>query len=140
MAMTHTHEIAKVTIPMNSYGIRSGLRSAALALLLVLPLASEAADQKTFATPEAAVDALAVALKANDEAALLAIFGDQHRNLVDTGDRARDTAARAEVAAQLAAFRALDERGNDRRILLIGTNAWPLPIPLLRVGSAWRFA
>jgi len=109
-------------------------------LLLALPFAVTAQDQKTFATPEAAVDALAVALKANDEAALLAIFGSKHRNLVDTGDRARDTAARAEVAAQLAAFRALDERGSDRRVLLIGTNAWPLPIPLVRAGSAWRFA
>jgi hypothetical protein len=125
---------------MNSFGIKAGLWRLALALLVALPLASAAADQKTFATPEAAVDALLVALKANDTAALLAIFGDQHKNLVDTGDHARDSAVRAEIAAQLAAFHALDERGNDRRVLLIGTRAWPLPIPLARAGSAWRFA
>jgi len=80
------------------------------------------------------------ALTANDEAALLAIFGDKHRNLVDTGDRARDTAVRAEAAAQLATFRVLEEHGDDRRVLLLGAQAWPLPIPLVRVGAAWRFA
>jgi hypothetical protein len=138
--MIHTRAIDKVTTPMNPYGITAGLRWLALALLLAVPLASPAADQKTFATPEAAVDALTAALKANDEAALLAIFGDKHRNLVDTGDKAHDTAVRAEAAAQLSAFHALDERGSDRRILLMGTNAWPLPIPLVREGNAWRFA
>jgi hypothetical protein len=105
-----------------------------------LPLAVAAADQQTFATPEAAVDALVTALKANDERALLAIFGDKHRNLVVTGEPARDSVARAAAAAQLATFRALDDRGNDRRVLLMGVEAWPLPIPLVRQGGAWRFA
>ena len=43
-----------------------GLRCFALALVLALPLAALAVDQKTFATPDAAVDALLAALKAND--------------------------------------------------------------------------
>ncbi len=30
--------------------------------------------------------------------------------------------------------------GNDRRVLLIGEQAWPLPIPLVREQGAWRFA
>jgi len=144
MAMNNLHATDKVTTRMNSFGMKALLRRLtlllALPLLLASPLASVAAEQKTFATPEAAVDALLAALKANDEAALLAIFGDQHRNLVNTGDPAHDAAVRAEAAAQLAAFRALDERGNDRRVLLMGAQAWPLPIPLVRVGSAWRFA
>ena len=138
--MTQMHATDKVTTPMNPIGIKAGFRRLALALVLALPLAAAAADQKTFATPEAAVDALVGALKANDEAELLAIFGDKHRNLVDTGDRAHDAAVRAQAAANLAAFRVLDERGNDRRVLLMGAQAWPLPIPLVRVGSAWRFA
>jgi hypothetical protein len=140
MAMTDMHAIAEVTTSMNSNGIRSGLRRAALTILLALPLVCAAQEQRTYATPEAAVDALAAALKANDEAALIAIFGDKHKNLVGTGDRAHDAATRAEAAKQLAAYRVLDERGSDRRVLLIGVNAWPLPIPLVRVGSAWRFA
>jgi hypothetical protein len=138
--MTYMHATDKVTTPMNPIGIKAGLRRLALALLLALPLASAAADQKTFATPEAAVDALITALKANDEGELLAIFGDKHRNLVDTGDRAHDAAVRAEAVARYSRFHTLDERGNDRRVLLIGAQAWPMPIPLVRTGTAWRFA
>jgi hypothetical protein len=132
--------IEEMAIPMNPSKIKTGLRRLALVFFLALPLVSVAADQKTFPTPEAAVDALVGALKANDEAQLLAIFGDKHRNLVDTGDKAHDAAVRAEAVAKLAEFRALDERGNDRRVLLMGANAWPLPIPLVRAGGAWRFA
>src|SRR6185436_93564 len=116
----------------------------AIALLLAVPLTSpltlQAADPQSFATPEAAVNALIAALKANDEAALVAIFGDKHKELVVSGDRALDAARRAEVAAALSTFRALDERGNDRRVLLMGAQAWPLPIPLVRTASGWRFA
>jgi Protein of unknown function (DUF2950) len=139
MAVT-PNAIEKMATPMNPSGIKAGLRQLALAFLLGLPLASVAADQKTFPTPEAAVEALVGALKANDEAALLAIFGDKHRNVVATGDRAADAAARTEALARYAAFHLLDERGSDRRVLLMGAQAWPMPIPLVRVGGAWRFA
>jgi hypothetical protein len=116
------------------------LRRFALALLLALPLAASAADQKTFATPEAAVDALIAALKADDDAALVALVGEKHRNLIGTGDRAHDAQVRADAVAQLNAYRFLSERGPDRRVLLMGTQAWPLPIPLVRQAGVWRFA
>ena len=112
----------------------------ALAMLLVLPLAPAGAAQQTFVTPEAAVDALAAALKADDEAALVAMFGEEHKKLVVSGDRAQDAVNHAKAAEQIATFRVLQERGADRRVLLIGAEAWPMPIPLVRQGSAWRFA
>jgi hypothetical protein len=138
-ATNSMHTIDKVTAHMNPFEIKTALRRLALLLLLALPLAVTA-DQQTFATPEAAVDALVVALQANDEATLVAIFGDGHKNLVVTGDPAHDAAVRAEAATALTTFRVLDERGNDRRVLLMGAEAWPVPIPLVRQGSAWRFA
>jgi hypothetical protein len=124
---------------MNSTEIKAGLRRLALVLLLALPLASAAAQQ-TYATPEAAVDALGAALQAKDEAALLALFGDRHRSLVISGDQAHDAAMRANLAARLATFRMLEMAGDDRRLLLVGAEAWPFPIPLVRQDGAWRFA
>jgi len=115
-------------------------RRAAVLLLLALPLATFAAEQKTFATPDAAVDAFMAALKANDDAALIAIFGAEHKGLVVTPDDAADAATRAKFLAALQAFRVLDDRGPDRRVLLIGDQAWPFPIPLARDKGAWRFA
>ncbi len=129
-----------VTIHMNPIDVMTRLRRFALALLLALPLAASAADQKTFATPEAAVDALIAALKADDDAALVALVGEKHRNLIGTGDRAHDAQVRADAVAQLNAYRFLSERGPDRRVLLMGTQAWPLPIPLVRQAGVWRFA
>jgi hypothetical protein len=130
----------KAMTPMTSFGIKAGLSRLALGFLLALPLAATAADQRTFATPEAAVDALQAALKANDEAALTAIFGDKHKDLIGSGDAAQDAAVRAKAAEALTTFRALDARGENRRVLLMGERAWPLPIPLVKTASAWRFA
>ena len=115
-------------------------RRAAVLLLLAIPLATFAAEQKTFATPEAAVDAYMAALKANDDAALIAIFGAEHRDLIITPDTAANSATRAKFLAALQAFRVLDVRGPDRRVLLIGDQAWPFPIPLVKDRGAWRFA
>ena len=115
-------------------------RRAAVLLLLAIPLATFAAEQKTFATPEAAVDAYMAALKANDDAALIAIFGAEHRDLIITPDTAANSATRAKFLAALQAFRVLDVRGPDRRVLLIGDQAWPFPVPLVKDKGAWRFA
>jgi hypothetical protein len=109
-------------------------------LFIALPIAASAAEQKTFASPDEAVDALLAALKADDDAALVAIFGDKHKSLVVTPDRAANSAGRAKAAAALQTYRLLEEKGNDRRILLIGDQAWPFPIPLLKTGERWHFA
>jgi len=111
-----------------------------LLLMLALPLVAAAVEPRVFPTPEAAVDALTTALKANDDAALMELFGDKHRDVVTSGDRATDTQERTRAAAELASFRALDEKGADRRIVLMGAQAWPFPIPLVRKEGAWRFA
>jgi len=115
-------------------------RRATAMLLLAFPLSTFAAEQTTFATPDAAVDAFMAALKANDDAMLVAIFGAEHKRLVVTPDDAADTATRAKFLAALQTFRVLDDRGADRRVLLIGDQAWPFPIPLVKDKGAWRFA
>src|SRR4030095_9931786 len=96
--------------------------------------------QQTFATPEAAVDALIAALKADDDAALIAIFGEDHKDLVVSPDRAATSATRAKILAAIQAFHVLDDPSKDRRILVIGDQAWPMPIPIMRTGDRWRYA
>jgi hypothetical protein len=105
-----------------------------------MPVVAAGAEQKTFATPDEAVDALLAALKADDDAALVALFGDTHKTLIVTPDRAANSANRAKALAAMQTYRLLEERAKDRRVLLIGDQAWPLPIPLVRVGERWRFA
>ena len=126
--------------PMNLLHLGLWLRRLALALIVAVPLAATAAPQETFAAPEAAVDALMAALKADSDQAMLAIFGEEHNDLIVESDRAATSATRARILAAMQTLRVLREPSPDRRMLLIGAEAWPLPIPLVRVGDRWRFA
>ena len=126
--------------PMNVIRLWTRLRQLVLALVLALPLAAAAAPQETFATPEAAVDALMAALKADSDPALVAIFGEDHKDLVLSSDRAASSATRAKILAAMQAFRVLQSPTPDRRVLVIGDEAWPVPIPIVRAGDRWRFA
>ena len=130
----------KLRNTMIRFGMMNGLRPLTLGLALTVPMMSAAADQQTFATPKAAVDALITALRTNNDAALLAIMGEKHKELVVTGDPAADAVWRAHAVAQFETFNLLLERGDDHRVLLIGAEAWPVPIPLKRVDGSWRFA
>ncbi len=125
---------------MNTLRLWALLRRLMLALTLALPLAATAAPQQTFATPEAAVDALMAALKADSDASMLAIFGDDYKHLIIQDDRAAASANRAKVYQSMQTLRVLRELGPDRRLLLIGDEAWPMPIPIVRSGDQWRFA
>jgi hypothetical protein len=125
---------------MNISHFWSFMRRLALALVLVAPIAATAAPQETFATPQAAVDALMAALKADSDAAMISLFGEEHKDLVVQSDRAASSANRAKVLAAMQAYRVLRETSPDRRVLLIGDQAWPAPIPLVRAGDRWRFA
>ncbi|HTJ93703.1 MAG TPA: DUF2950 domain-containing protein [Pararobbsia sp.] len=111
-----------------------------LVFALLVPLNAFAEAQRTFATPEDAVTALSDALKANDEAALVAIFGEAHKRLVVSPDQADNAANWAKAKAELDAFHVLDDAGPDRRILLVGDEAWPMPIPIVKENGSWRFA
>ncbi len=125
---------------MNINRLWALLRRLMLALTLALPLAATAAPQQTFTTPEAAVDALMAALKADSDAEMLVIFGDEYKHLIVRDDRAAASAERAKLYASMQTLRVLRESGPDRRMLLIGAEAWPVPFPIVRSGDRWRFA
>ena len=124
---------------MNDHPLRTVARALLLAATLLLPLAL-AAQQTTFPTPDAAVDALQRALQANDDAALGRLFGEKYRDVVSSGDAAYDRARQSEAAAALASRKRLEEIGADRRIVRMGAQDWPFAIPLVRDGAGWRFA
>jgi hypothetical protein len=126
---------------MKTAHLISFLARAALALMLAVPLAALATPPKTFATPEAAVDALAAALKAdNAEAALITIFGDEHKDVLVDPDRAVAATNQAKILAAMQTLRVLKEPSPERRVLVIGDQAWPFPIPIVKAGDGWRFA
>jgi hypothetical protein len=116
------------------------LRRVALLASLLVPADGAAAvtgrRAADFRNAAAALEAFTTALKANDDAALIAVFGEKHKSLVVSGDAAYDSARRAEIPCPLNTFHVLEETGPDRVQLLVGTQAWPYPIPLVRARAA----
>jgi hypothetical protein len=98
-----------------------------------------AAAQRVFNTPEAAVQALVAAAKADDETTLLEILGAKHRDVIVTSDKVQDREGRARFARAAAEYQLLRAENDNRITVLVGTEAWPLPIPLVKSGGEWRF-
>jgi hypothetical protein len=122
---------------------RLGLVTMASSLLLAAGCAKQPAPQAAaasgFDTPEAAVTAFVAALEKGDMAGLRALLGAGSEELLDSGDDVQDSGDRAEFLADYAAKHALAEEGADRRILVVGNDDWPMPIPLVRRDGKWMF-
>lgn len=103
------------------------------------PPAKPAAAAADFASPEDALAALEAALKADDVAALDGIFGPASQDLVHSGDPVADREARRRFLESFETAHRLQAEGDDRRMLIVGANDWPMPIPLVRSGGRWHF-
>jgi hypothetical protein len=125
---------------MNTIRSRSAVLTLALALTGAVPcVAAEAPPAaRTFASPQAAVDALRAALKNDDRAALRVIFGPEFRDLL-TGDERQDKANSARFSKVLEGVVTPVSENADRVVLEIGADKWPFPIPLIKKDDAWRF-
>ena len=111
-----------------------------LAVVFAAPLAAGAAPQQTFATPEAAVEAFMAALKADTDAPLTTLFGEEHKSRILDPDPAAARATRDKLFGAMQTLRVLKEPSADRRVLVVGDQAWPVPFPIVRTGDRWRFA
>jgi hypothetical protein len=121
-----------------------GALAAALGLLLACAAASPlraddaSAGPRRFTSPEKAVAALVAATKAGDRAAVDTIFGPDVKDLL-SGDPRQDAIEFAAFAKSIGKFAHLAKRADDRYVLDIGGQNWPLPIPLVKSDGSWFF-
>jgi len=99
-----------------------------------------APGQSTFASPDDAARALADGARTDNQQTLLAIFGPNNKDLVDSGDAAGDKTSYASFAAaydQMHRFRKLD---NGNQLLIVGSSNTAFPVPLRQEDSSkWYF-
>lgn len=96
------------------------------------------ANQETFSSPDSAVQSLRTAAEAGDRVALGQIFGPEYQSLT-TGDKVQDANNTRRFAAAIAENCQLDKEGDNEVIIEVGTNNWPMPIPLVQTNGSWFF-
>jgi hypothetical protein len=102
--------------------------------------AAETTAQLTFATPEEAGQALHVAARANDENALAQILGPQSKAILSSGDSEEERAALASFVTKYDRMNRWVTMTDGSRILYIGADNYPYPIPLTQDSSSkWYF-
>ena len=112
-----------------------------LALMLCVASSAPAAAtrQAVYATPDEAVAALIAANRAGDTATLVRILGPGGSRLVVSGDPEADKTGREQFVAAYDAAHRIESEGERRATLVIGTEQWPFPIPVVKNASGWRF-
>jgi hypothetical protein len=94
---------------------------------------------RVFDSPESAVTALAQAVKAGKLEEVSAIFGPESQKLIDSSDPASARRNQEIFTVALAEGWRLDSVNASTRILVVGNEEWPFPIPMVREENGWRF-
>jgi hypothetical protein len=97
--------------------------------------------QKTFDTPQQAAEALVAAAEKDDIESLLQIFGKDGKDLISSGDPVEDKNIRKSFVEKAREKMQLttDPQNPKRILLLIGTDSWPVPVPIVRKSGKWLF-
>jgi hypothetical protein len=101
--------------------------------------AAQAAQQRTFGTPEEAVRALIDATRSGELDRLLDIFGPEGRALIASSDPATARRNREVFIVAVAEQWRLVDEGVNKKTLVIGHEDWPFPAPLMKVAGGWQF-
>ncbi len=118
--------------------ISVGLLSAAFAAQSLI-ISAQSSAQRMFATPEDAVRALVQATTLGKVDDLLAIFGSEGRELLASSDEATARQNREIFTVAAAEGWRLVDQGTDRKVLIVGHEGWPFPVPIVKSASSWRF-
>jgi Protein of unknown function (DUF2950) len=129
---------SKMRITKNSIRTRARVRLAGLAGALAMCLALTPvafAQQKAFATPEAAMNAFGDALARSDSEAMHAVLGaDYHRFIPPVG-----VDVRYRFLAAWAKAHSIKPDGDAKAAIAVGNDGWTLPIPIVKTAQGWRF-
>jgi hypothetical protein len=100
--------------------------------------ASRPIELMAFATPEAAMNAVATAAEAGDHARMTALFGHDCGDVVGSDDAPADGDDCVRVARMIREQVAFENVG-ERTIAVIGKDQWRFPVPLEKGDRGWQF-
>ena len=99
------------------------------------------ASARAFDTPQQAAEALVQAAEAGDIAAVDAIFGPEGKGIVSSGDPVSDKNDLAKFAAHARQKMdvTFDVADPKLAIVVVGSEDWPMPVPIVEKNGKWRF-
>jgi len=105
------------------------------------PASSTAPGGKAFDSPQAAADALIKATSDYNVEDLMAILGPEGKDIVTGGDQVQDKKNAMDFAKDAAAKNTIElaKDNPNRASLIVGEEAWPLPVPLVKKNGKWYF-
>ncbi len=102
------------------------------------PAAATTQAQQSYATPQAALEALTSATESKQRADLDRVFGPESSQLF-TGDRLEDNRALEHFSKNLHQAAELQKNANGSYTVLVGARQWPFPIPIVERDGRWMF-
>src|SRR5262249_33386936 len=102
-------------------------------------IAAQAGQPRTFSSAEDAAKSLVDTVRNGDLGGLIALFGQDGKDLLDTSDPATARMNRDVFTAAAAEQWHLVDDAADRKTLAIGGEDWPFPVPIVKEGNAWHF-
>jgi hypothetical protein len=122
--------------------VLSLLQLAAMTAILVTGIMAgisyAAQQQKMFGSADEAIKAVVAATRDNNDDELLAIFGPDAEDIIKSGDAVMDKHRREKFLKAYDKRHSLVAEGGGR-VLVLGENDWPYPIPVVNKGNAWFF-
>ena len=108
-------------------------------LILVLVSACKQQSQLVFDSPEAAIQTLSELIGPNGDQRVEQVFGPGSLDMFRSGDVDADREDYQRVKDMIDERVDFEDYDENTKIALLGDDAWPLSIPLVKEGKGWRF-
>jgi hypothetical protein len=111
-----------------------------IATLLPLAACNRDVKQRRFASPEEAAAAFTQAAERFDRPALVEILGSEGKSLIFSKDSVQDRQRALAFASEARIQHRLElDSSGTVATLTVGPTDWPLPIPIVKDSTSWRF-
>ena len=110
-----------------------------LGVALLAGCARKTEQDNAFGTPDEAVTAFVTALEKYDMPRLKVLLGPASEALLQSSDPVQDKGDREQFLSAYKAKHSLADDGADRKILVVGNEDWPMPIPIVKRDGKWAF-
>ena len=103
--------------------------------------ATQAQGPRAFDTPQQAASALIKAAGDYDVPELMAIFGPDGEDFIESADPVRDKNNGMAFAKEAAAKNSIEiaKSNPNRATIIVGDEEWPFPVPLVKKNGKWYF-